>query len=880
MGGPSKEREISFAGGRTVFDNLDKDIFEPVPIFIDVHANPILLDWQYVYKGSIRDFYPPVSQLPIKAHGYQIYEESIDTQPSSGLAHHVGTPLQWYQLSQHIDVAYLALHGLWGEDGKVQALLEHYELPYTGCGVMASSIGIDKRMQKLLMSQAGWNCPDVQFLHRQDLDSTAWDSYLEELSESPGFPLVIRPATQGSSLGVSIINEESTATELRDACELAFFRQRLEINDWVRWDLEAKKTYIQNLADIRVGIGMPVLANGQLIEHPSDLHEWLDGCQEKEVTLENLNDEEWILLEEFVDGIEFSSIVITDQDGKAVCLPPTEIVKDVEVFDYRSKYLPGMARKRTPILLDQQSIENIQSECCRLFEFLGFQVYARIDGFIKADGTIYLNDPNTTSGMLPSSFFFHQAAEIGLGPKEFITYIVHSSLQSRCTARPSQLRWAGLLESLDLAISQKSQAQKDKTRVAVIFGGFSSERHISLESGRNIYEKLASSQDYLPIPILLSGSEEAHRLHILPIRLMLKDNVDDIVDALPKTTVHPIADALMQDLAPLLAQYKNDNSGAFAQMISYEKLAELVDFAFIALHGRPGEDGAIQKELEQVKLPYNGSGVSSSQTTINKYETLRILREHGFITADQLIIQAADYQSQKNSALSEVQASFQFPLIAKPVDDGCSSAVKKISSTSELATYLDLLFGESQDEIPLRQALGLAPNEEFPRKNRALIESLISSEDASQFMEITVGVLSNLNTGQLEVLEPSEALSSGDVLSLEEKFLAGEGQNITPARLGANAEQYGIIVQQIKDDLARACAILDVTGYARIDAFVRIKENLDTETIIIEVNSLPGMTPATCIFHQAALKQLSPLAFIDHIIQHGLHRPEEALASA
>ncbi|MEY4926715.1 MAG: hypothetical protein RI894_1151, partial [Bacteroidota bacterium] len=64
FGGTSREREISFAGGRTVYDNLDKTLFTPVPIFLDSLGNFILLDWQYIYKGTIRDFYPPVSSLP------------------------------------------------------------------------------------------------------------------------------------------------------------------------------------------------------------------------------------------------------------------------------------------------------------------------------------------------------------------------------------------------------------------------------------------------------------------------------------------------------------------------------------------------------------------------------------------------------------------------------------------------------------------------------------------------------------------------------------------------------------------------------------------------------------------------------------------------
>ena len=74
FGGPSREREISFAGGRTVYDNLDKALFEAVPVFVDSFGNFILLDWQYIYKGTIRDFYPPVEALPETEHGLQIWK--------------------------------------------------------------------------------------------------------------------------------------------------------------------------------------------------------------------------------------------------------------------------------------------------------------------------------------------------------------------------------------------------------------------------------------------------------------------------------------------------------------------------------------------------------------------------------------------------------------------------------------------------------------------------------------------------------------------------------------------------------------------------------------------------------------------------------------
>jgi D-alanine-D-alanine ligase len=120
---------------------------------------------------------------------------------------------------------------------------------------------------------------------------------------------------------------------------------------------------------------------------------------------------------------------------------------------------------------------------------------------------------------------------------------------------------------------------------------------------------------------------------------------------------------------------------------------------------------------------------------------------------------------------------------------------------------------------------------------------------------------------EYEVFEPSETLAGEEVLSLEEKFLAGEGQNITPARFAKTKEEYNHIASQVKKDLEKAARLLNITGYCRIDAFVRIFKSGKVETVVIEVNSLPGMTPATCIFHQAAINGYKPYDFIDSILE-------------
>ena len=127
----------------------------------------------------------------------------------------------------------------------------------------------------------------------------------------------------------------------------------------------------------------------------------------------------------------------------------------------------------------------------------------------KANGTIFLNDPNTTSGMLPSSFFFHQAAEIGLNPSQFLTYIIRVSLQERIENYTEKTKFEDLLYELDQDILELQEDQTSKKKIAVFLGGYSFERHISVESGRNIFEKFASSEKYEPIPIFLTGQRQS-----------------------------------------------------------------------------------------------------------------------------------------------------------------------------------------------------------------------------------------------------------------------------------------------------------------------------------------------------------------------------------
>ncbi|SDJ82048.1 D-alanine-D-alanine ligase [Catalinimonas alkaloidigena] len=882
FGGPSREREISFAGGRTVYDNLDKNVFEPVPVFVDSFGQFILLDWQYIYKGTIRDFYPPISAVPPSLRGFQIYLESLTNPDLEAIAREVGQPLQPHQFRQHFDFAFLALHGPYGEDGNIQGLLEWYGIPYSGCGVLPSAIGIDKGAQKELMAQAGFAGPDFTRVSR-----TAWlaetdkTALMDSLVEDLGLPLVVKAPHQGSSIGVSIV-AEADVTKFAAAVNRSLFIQELAKADWQSWDETGKINYIRTLTDIREGIGMPVWVglpgtDLRLMHHPEELYHYLEQDFPGDlVQLISPEGEDSVLVESFIRGQEFSCIVIQDEKGNPLALPPTGIIKREDLFNYRSKYLPGMSRKVTPIDLPEAQLEAIRRECCRLFETLHCNVYARIDGFVSETGEIFLNDPNTTSGMLPSSFFFHQAAEIGLNPSQFLTYIIRTSLAERIKAGKNVIALHKQLAGLDAQLQSLQQAVAEKKRVAVIMGGFSSERHISVESGRNIFEKLASSTKYEAFPVFLTGSEAEHELYLVPVNVMLKDNADDIREKVHHVgEVHPILAKIRKEATAVTQKYAGNPLSA-PQRIRYEQLAERADVVFIALHGRPGEDGAVQTELERVGLPYNGSGVASSQITINKWETNELLAQHGVSVAKHRLVDKTLWLRNKPEALAEIEAEFRYPFITKPADDGCSSAVKKIKNREELVAFGNMIFREAEPLLDTEaQTLKLQANEEFPQKQQFLIEELITRNGALHFLEITGGLLTRLDdqgNRVYEVFEPSEALASGEVLSLEEKFLAGEGQNITPARFASTTEAYRAISAQVRSELEKVARLLNVEGYARIDAFVRIFEDNRAETIIIEVNSLPGMTPATCIFHQTAINGYKPYHFIDAILEYGQQR--------
>ncbi len=194
FGGRSGEHEISIRSARTVIENIDSDKYEVVPI-------AIMDDGRWLDAEQSLAFYRQET-------GDERLETKELLSPVSGLLSPVS-----------LDVIFPVLHGTFGEDGTIQGLFEMADLPYVGCGVLASSCGMDKAFMKTLFCDAGLPmCKYVWFL-RGEWESNR-ETTLDQVESKLGFPCFVKPANLGSSVGISkATDRQSLASAISLAAE-------------------------------------------------------------------------------------------------------------------------------------------------------------------------------------------------------------------------------------------------------------------------------------------------------------------------------------------------------------------------------------------------------------------------------------------------------------------------------------------------------------------------------------------------------------------------------------------------------------------------------------------------------------------------------------
>jgi len=248
-----------------------------------------------------------------------------------------------------------------------------------------------------------------------------------------------------------------------------------------------------------------------------------------------------------------------------------------------------------------------------------------------------------------------------------------------------------------------------------------------------------------------------------------------------------------------------------------------VEVAFIALHGRYGEDGTVQGMLELMGIPYTGSGVLASALAMDKVATKKILLHHELPTPGFAVLTAGEDRS------SLLERCRHFPLVVKPSREGSTIGISIVHDREELQTGLD-------------EALKC--------------DSLVLVEDYIEGLEVTVSVLCD------QVLPIIQIVPKDGFYDYNAKYTAGQTKYLLPAPLPA------VLYERLQQVSLRACRALGCRGAARVDFMVR-----EREFYCLEVNTIPGMTETSLLPKAAAEAGLDFAELVERmLLDAGLNR--------
>jgi len=351
-----------------------------------------------------------------------------------------------------------------------------------------------------------------------------------------------------------------------------------------------------------------------------------------------------------------------------------------------------------------------------------------------------------------------------------------------------------------------------RLRIGLFIGGSSSEKEISLESGRHVYNNL-DREKYEIIPIFV---DSCHQFWQIPEPLMWKNTTKDLEEGL---------------------------GAGSATRIYWEGLKGLIDFAFIALHGKFGED-AILGLFEILNIPSNGASVLGGTLSMDKFTQRKVLMAQGISVPKHVGINLYDFEKDPSRVVSVLEGSLGYPFMVKPSREGSSTALCKVKS---------------------REQVERAFSEAFKYDN------VILAEEVLEGMELTDLVYGTRNS--VRALPPSQLLKDGDFLTAEEKFLPGGAQMITPAPVPEE------LIKKIQEESMKVFRSLGLKIYSRIDSFLigDLKTVAGSKVVILEPNNPPAMTPSTAIWLQAAEAGFNTSQFLDELISISLKVHQEKL---
>jgi D-alanine--D-alanine ligase len=577
-----------------------------------------------------------------------------------------------------------------------------------------------------------------------------------------------------------------------------------------------------------------------------------------------------VLVEPFCSGVEFTTVVLQNRFGQAVSLLPIDIEANYqkgEILDYRRKYLASnQVAYHIPPRFSAEVTDSIRSQAEQIFSLFGFYDFLRIDGWVLDGGEILFSDINPISGMEQNSFFFIGCSQLGMSHQDAVRFLVRSA------CRRHGLEWK---ES-----SERSNGS-NKRRVHVLFGGTTAERQVSLMSGTNVWLKLRRSKRYEPIPFLLDND---HKVWRLPYHFTLRHTVEEIQELCSKQLeVEHKLNSMLLPVARQLALRPGEATEPFlrTRSMSLKEFIKSSPAIFNTVHGGIGENGIIQGMCEEAGVVYNGCGAAASQLCMDKYETGRVisnLKNRGVTSAPKKLFAFNEIAEIGKSEWGDVWSRLLKVLgsktvIVKPRGDGCSAGIVRLFTSDDFKRYCAFVLHRDQvippNTLTDQVALVEMPSE---RVDYLICEPFIESDRVSVFdnqlewkrvsdiIEVTVGVLGF--KGKLRAMNPSITVASGNILSLEEKFQGGTGVNITPPPPKFVSPS---VCAKVKKAIEIAGNALGIEGYARIDAFIN---RLTGEVMVIEANTLPGLTGSTVFYHQGLAEKvpLYPTELLEKIM--------------
>ncbi len=323
-----------------------------------------------------------------------------------------------------------------------------------------------------------------------------------------------------------------------------------------------------------------------------------------------------------------------------------------------------------------------------------------------------------------------------------------------------------------------------KPQIAIVAGGYSSEYGVSLNSGRNLFQAIDRDL-FTPWLVYLDAREWQ----------------------------------VMDNDRPLAPVCKSD----FSFLLEGEKIR--FDFAYITIHGTPGEDGLLQGYLEMVQVPYSTCNVEVSALTFNKWHCNNFLRNFGIPMARTLRLKKGEPVD-----AGQIVKELGLPLFVKPNAGGSSFGITKVKEVSALEGAVQYAWTESGE---------------------ALIDTFIAGT------EYTCGLL---KTGNHHLVFPlTEVVPKNEFFDFEAKYTPGVTDEITPARLPA--------------DLAEACRQMSIRIYdlCGCSGIVRIDYILNNGLFyFLDLNTTPGMTATSFIPQQIKAMGNSLTAILTMVIAERL----------